>query len=147
VVHGYHSERLYSIDNLLLSNFSFEDLRCCSYVRPGTRFKDVSASLYIKILMEQQAVIRFLILKGLRASAIAAELKSVYATEAVAISTVEKWRKRFAERRTSLYDDPRCGRPLTNDLAEVISSMLKERPYRSCKVLCRQFRIASGICL
>jgi hypothetical protein len=79
--------------------------------------------------MEQRAIIRFLVFKDLRASAIAAELKSVYETEALAPSTVKKGRKRFAEGRprTPLYDDPRCGRPLTNDLAEVIASLLKER--------------------
>jgi transposase len=76
--------------------------------------------------MEQRAVIRFLTVKGLRASAIAAELKSVYEIEALGISTVKKWHKRFAERRTSRDDDSRCGRPLTNDLAEAISFTLKE---------------------
>jgi hypothetical protein len=94
--------------------------------------------------MEQRAVIRFLTLKGLLASAISAELKSVDETEAFALSPMKKWSKRFAERRTSLYDDPMCGRPLTNDLTETISSMLKERPDLSCDVLCRHFRIAKG---
>jgi hypothetical protein len=63
--------------------------------------------------MEQSAVIRFLTLKGVRASAIAAELKSVYETEALPLSTVKKWRKHFAERRgelhyatTQVVDDP-----------------------------------------
>jgi hypothetical protein len=64
-----------------------------------------------------------------------------------AISPVKKWRKRFSEGRTSLYDDPGCGRPLTNDLAEVISSTLKKRPYFSCHVLRWYFRIAKGDCL
>jgi hypothetical protein len=36
------------------------------------------------MFMEQRVVIHFLMLKGLRASAIAAELKSVYETEALA---------------------------------------------------------------
>jgi hypothetical protein len=40
--------------------------------------------------MEQQAVIRFFTLKHLRAFSIAAELKSVYETEALALSTMEK---------------------------------------------------------
>jgi hypothetical protein len=57
---------------------------------------------------------------------------------------VKKWQKRFAEGRTSLYDDPRCRKPLTNDLAEAISSVLKERPYLSRKVLCQHFHIAKG---
>jgi hypothetical protein len=79
------------------------------------------------IFMEQRTVIRFLTLKGLRASATAAELMSAYETEALVLSTAKKWRKRSAEGRTSLYNDPRCGRSLTNHSAEAISLMLKER--------------------
>jgi hypothetical protein len=97
-----------------------------------------------RIFMEQRAVVRFLILKGFHASTIAAEPKSVYETEALAISTVKKWRKRFADRRTSLYDDPRCGRSLTNELTEAISSILNERPYLLYTALCQHFRIAKA---
>jgi hypothetical protein len=71
----------------------------------------------------------------------------VYETEVLALSTVKTWRKRFAEGRTSLYDDPRYGRSFTNDLAEAISSVLKERLYVSCKILYLHFRIAKGTCL
>jgi hypothetical protein len=99
------------------------------------------------IFMEQRAVIRFFILKGLRACAIAAELKSVHETEAPVFSTMKKWRKRFAEGRTSLYDDPRCRRSLTNDFSGAISAMLKERPCLSCKILCQHFHIAKATCL
>jgi transposase len=97
--------------------------------------------------MEQRAVIRFLTFNGIRASAIAAELKSVCETEGLTLSTVKKWLKRLAEGRTSLYDDPKCGRPLPDDSAEAVSSMLKERPHLSCKVLHQHFRIAWGTCL
>jgi hypothetical protein len=62
------------------------------------------------IFLEQRGFIRFLILKSLHASAIAHELKWVCETEALALSTVKKWRKCFAEGRTSLYDNPMCGR-------------------------------------
>jgi hypothetical protein len=97
--------------------------------------------------MEQRAVIHFFTLKGWPSRAIAAELESVYAADALALPTVKKWRKLFAQRRTSLCDDPRSGLPLTNDPAESIASMLKERPFLSCKVLCRHFRIAKANCL
>jgi hypothetical protein len=43
VVRIYQSERLNLTDNLILSNFSFEDVRYSSHVRPGSRFKDVHA--------------------------------------------------------------------------------------------------------
>jgi hypothetical protein len=97
--------------------------------------------------MEQRAVIRFLTLEGLRARAIATELGDVYHPDALALPTVKKWRKRFVQGRTSLSDDPRSGRSLTNDLVAAIASMLKERPFASCKVLSQHFRIVKATCL
>jgi hypothetical protein len=70
----------------------------------------------------------------------------VYKEDALALATVKKWYKRFVEGRTSLCDNPRSGRPLSNDLAEAMASMLKEKPFVSCKVLCRHFRIAKTTC-
>jgi hypothetical protein len=94
--------------------------------------------------MEQRAVIRFFTIKGFPSRAIVAELLSVYAADALARPTVKKWRKCFAQGRTSLCNDPRSGRALTNDLAKAIALMLKERPFFSCKVLCRHFGIAKA---
>jgi hypothetical protein len=94
------------------------------------------------ICMGQRVVIRFLTLQGLCVSMITAQLKSVYGTEARTLSTVKKWHKCFADGETPRYDDPRCGRLITNDSAEAISSMLKERPSLSYRVLCRHFHIA-----
>jgi hypothetical protein len=37
---------------------------------------------------------------------------------------------------------PKVWRPLSNDLAEAIASLLKENPFASCKVLCRHFCMA-----
>jgi hypothetical protein len=68
-----------------------------------------------RLLIEQRAVMRFLTFKSLLAPAIAAELQSVDEIDAFALPTVKKWRKRFAERRTLSYDDPRCGKLLAND--------------------------------
>jgi hypothetical protein len=46
----------------------------------------------------------------------------------------------------TLFDNPKSGRPLTQDLAEAIRSMLDEKPFTSCKVLCRYFRLAKTTC-
>jgi hypothetical protein len=97
--------------------------------------------------MEQRAVIRFFILKGIKAKEIRAELESVYGSEALALSTMKKWRKCFQEGRTDLIDDRRPGRPVTHDLAEAIQSILAERPFLSCKVLCWHPRIGKATCL
>jgi transposase len=97
--------------------------------------------------MEQRAVIRFFTLKGLKARPIQLELASVYGLDALALPTVKKWRRRFQQGRTDLFDDPRSGRPLTHDLGEAIRSVLEERPFTSCKVLCRHFRVGKATCL
>jgi transposase len=97
--------------------------------------------------MEQRVVIRFLTLKGLRARVIAAELDDVDHTDALALPTVKKWRRRFAQGRIPLCDDPMSGRPLTTDLAAAIASMLKQKVFMSWKVLFRHFRIAKATCL
>jgi hypothetical protein len=57
--------------------------------------------------MEQRAVIRFFTLKGLKAKEIRAEPESVYGTEALTLSTLKKWGKRFHKGRTDLIDDRR----------------------------------------
>jgi hypothetical protein len=65
-----------------------------------------------RIFLELPAVIRFLTLKRLQTSAITAELKLVYEIEAAALSTMKKWRQRFAEGRTSVCDGPSIENPL-----------------------------------
>jgi hypothetical protein len=97
--------------------------------------------------MEQGAVIRFFTLMGLKAKAIQLELVSVSGLDGLALSTVKKWRRCFQQGRTDLLNDPRAGRRLTRDLAEAIRSVLEERPFTSCKVLCRHFRAGKATCL
>jgi transposase len=101
----------------------------------------------LRLFMEQRAVIRVFTLKGLKAKPIQAELESVYGTDACKLSMVKKWRSRFLQGRTTLFNDPRSGRPLTQDLAEAVRSMLDEKPFTSCRILCRHFRIAKTTCL
>jgi transposase len=97
--------------------------------------------------MEQRAVVRFYTLKGVKSKKICMKLTAVYGTESLALATVKKWRLRFSQGRRDLFDDPRSGRPLTHDLSQAISSMLEERPFSSCKMLCRHFRIGKAMCL
>jgi hypothetical protein len=94
--------------------------------------------------MEQRAVSWFLTLKGLKSIDIQADLMSVYGGDVLAIATVKESNKRFHEGRTDLFDDPRVGRPLTLDLVEAIRSGCTDRPFTSCKGLCRHFRIGKA---
>jgi hypothetical protein len=92
-------------------------------------------------------VIRFFTVKGLKARAIHPELESVYGSEALTVPKVKKCQRRFHHGITDLFDDPRPGRPLTNDLGRAIGSVLEDRPFSSCKVRCRHFRIGKAMCL
>jgi transposase len=86
--------------------------------------------------MEQRAVIPFFTLKGLKARAIHTTFESVYGPEALARPTVKKWRGRSHQGETDLFDSPRSGRPMMNNLMRAIGSMLEEGPFGSCKLFC-----------
>jgi hypothetical protein len=77
----------------------------------------------------------------MKARTIHTELESVYGPQALARPAVKKLLRPFHHGRTDLLGDPRSGGPLTNDLAGATGSMLEERPFNSCKALCRHFRI------
>jgi hypothetical protein len=49
--------------------------------------------------------------------------------------------------RTDLFDDPRSGRPLHNDLADPIRAMIQEFTFASCKHICTRFRLVKRLCL
>jgi hypothetical protein len=97
--------------------------------------------------MEQRAVIRFFTLKGSSPRDIHTELESVYGDEALCLRAVYKWYESFLQGRTELFDNPRSGRPMQNDLGDALRGMLQEFPFTSCKHLCVQFRIAKATCL
>jgi transposase len=95
-------------------------------------------------MMRQRAAIRFSVLKWLKAREIQAELEPVYGPEVLAFSTVKQWRKRFQKGSTDLIDDPKRERPMTQDFAQAIQSMLTERSFMSCKVTCRHLHIGTA---
>jgi hypothetical protein len=92
---------------------------------------------------EQQTVIRFFTLKELKARVIHTELESAYGPEAPALPTVKKWRRRFHQGRTDLFDDPRSGR----SFAGAIGCMLEERSFNSRKVFYPHAQIGKATCL
>jgi hypothetical protein len=92
-------------------------------------------------------VIRFFTVKVLKARAIHAEFESRYGPEALALPTVKKWWRRIHQSRADLFDGPRSGRPFTNSFEREIGSVLNKRPFRSCKMLYRHFRIGKTTCL
>jgi hypothetical protein len=99
------------------------------------------------IYRKQRTVICFFTPKKLKARAIHTELKSVYGLEALILPTAKKWQRRFHQGRTDLVYDLRSGRPLANDLAGAIDSVLEERPFRLYKLLCCRSRIGKATCM
>jgi hypothetical protein len=97
--------------------------------------------------MEHRVVICFITLKGLNSKDIHAECEPIDGPEALPLLTMKKWRRYFHQGRMDLFDDPRSGSSLTNDLAGLFGSVYEERLFRSCKVLCRHFQIGKATCL
>lgn len=75
--------------------------------------------------IEIRAVIKFLVAKGYNAREIETELKNTYLDKAPAYSTVAKWAAEFKRGRTSLFDDPRSGRPADTCTPEIIEAVRK----------------------
>jgi hypothetical protein len=92
-------------------------------------------------------VVRFFTLKSLNPKDIHTELESVYMNESLCLRTVYKRHKRFMQGRTELFDDPRSGWPLQNDLVDALRAVIQEFLFTSCKHLCIHFRLAMNICL
>jgi transposase len=63
------------------------------------------------VVMEHRAVVRFFTRKKLSARDATAELEEVHRHEALSLSAVKKWRKRFVNRRITLDKDLRSGKP------------------------------------
>jgi hypothetical protein len=99
------------------------------------------------IPMEQRPVVSFFPLQRTKAKNIETALDEVYREEALSLSAVKKWRKQFADGRTSLDDDLHPGRPCHRGLASPIQSPLREQPFISCKLICENLRITKTPCL
>jgi transposase len=79
--------------------------------------------------MEQRAVVRFFTLKGLSPRDIHAELQSVDGNVVLCLRAVYKWHDRFMQGKMELFDNPRAGRPMQNDLADADRAMIQEFPF------------------
>jgi hypothetical protein len=97
--------------------------------------------------MEQRAVVRFLTLKKLSARDIIADLEGVYGHEALSLSAMKKWRKRFVNGRIALEGDPRSTRPPRSDFCESLRALIDESPFLSSKRICQKLRIPKTTCL
>jgi hypothetical protein len=69
-------------------------------------------------------MVHFFTLKGLSPKDIHTEYESVYMDEALCLRTVYKWHEDFMQGTTELFDDPRSGRLVQNDLADALRAMI-----------------------
>jgi hypothetical protein len=92
--------------------------------------------------MEQQAVVRVLTVKGLKAQKIEMELTSLYGDEGLQINVVEKWRTRFLQERREFGDCRRSRRPAYSDLKQMIADFIRERHFLSCKLLSTHVKVS-----
>jgi hypothetical protein len=146
VLHAYQNRRFYPTATLLPSSLSFNDSRFSNHIRTRTIYSTINFCLYVYDILGT-ADSHSLFHAWRLPRAITAELQSVYETGALTLPTTMTWCKRFADRSTLPRDNSRSGRPLTNDLTETIESMLDDRCFLSCAILCRDFLIAKATCL
>ncbi|KAL9895462.1 histone-lysine N-methyltransferase SETMAR-like [Glossina fuscipes fuscipes] len=73
--------------------------------------------------IENRAVIKFFVKKGLKAMKIHSEMVNVLGASAPSRAMVCKWAAEFQRGRQSLYDDPRSGRPTSVTTEEMINSV------------------------
>jgi transposase len=67
--------------------------------------------------------------------------------EALSLSAVKKWRRRFINDRITLEDYPRSGRLSRSDLYEFLPALVEETPFISCKRMCQKLWIPKTTCL
>ena len=81
--------------------------------------------------IEYRALIRLLVLKGLKAKEIYEQLHEVYKESSPSKRTVEFWASEFKRDRVRLEDDPREGRPktvTTPEMIEQVHNIVSEDP-------------------
>jgi Transposase. len=97
--------------------------------------------------IEYRAVIRFLHLQGKSPLTIFKEMSAVYGEECPTFYTIKRWKKEFRSGRTSLYDDPREGRPTTATepvvVAKIEKLILEDRRV-TVNFLVREVNISRG---
>jgi hypothetical protein len=108
---------------------SYFSLHCCPslcYLPSSKAVKISTCANSCRIDMEQWAVVRFFTLKGLKNRAIHTELESVYDPEALALPAVDRWRRRFHQGTTDIFDVPRSSGPLADDHVGRLAPRLKK---------------------
>lgn len=74
-------------------------------------------------LEEQRSVIRFLVAEGVKPSEIFSRMLIQYGKSCMNRANFYKWVDRFKSGRTSVGDEPRCGRPVEIAISLKISEL------------------------
>jgi hypothetical protein len=98
-------------------------------------------------VIEQRAAVRFLTLKKVSAIDITVELEGVHGREALSLSAVKKWRKRFVNMMITLEDDPCSERLPRSNPYEFLRALIDEAPFISCERMCQKLRIPKTTCV
>lgn len=90
---------------------------------------------------EKRSVLHYCFLRQMKAPQIKAEMTIAYKEEAPALSTINKWLKRFQENEESLNDKPRAGRPINYETNDAILGILQEQPFASARYIAHMLKI------
>lgn len=98
--------------------------------------------------VEFRAVIKFLTLKGHSFEKVKVEFESVYGTGKVSDSFIKKYIREYKHGRTTVFDEPRSGRPLEIDhsgIAARCRKVIDSDPKMSIEELASLFNVSIGI--
>ena len=96
---------------------------------------------------EQLSVIKFLVAEGCKAVEIHSRMSTVYGATCFSRKNVYKWAKLFEERRRSVEDEDRAGRPTKVRSREVIKSvnnLIQSNRRMTLEDIARTFSLSVG---
>jgi hypothetical protein len=96
--------------------------------------------------LEQRAVIRLVALIGLRPQQVLTDLSDMYHQQGSQLAAVEKWHLRFADGTRGVEDESRHGQPRKIDFTGPIRELLREKPFTSCRAICRRLETPKTTC-
>lgn len=96
--------------------------------------------------IEYRSVIKFFVLQGKSCKDIFDQLETTYQNDAPSLTTVKYWVREFKGGRTSVFDDPREGRPqeISDSTDEKLMDIVREHRRISVKLLANCLKISVG---
>jgi transposase len=96
---------------------------------------------------EQRVIIKFLFNEGADAPQISERLRAQFHGDAYALRTLQFWITELRLGREDLHDEPRTGRPSTENHPTKIQELLDENPFESARSMAEILQVSHSTVL